>query len=163
MSFDTTQGPGSTWAGPLISGTKKDADANGPANTGLAVLSQRATVTYAGGATANATMTLPSGSQILNILADTTTAWNTGGTTPAATLTVGATEGGTDYLGSASVLTAGRATDSFTATELANMQNIGSNTTVNVTVTQSAASGLVDATEGQTTVTLLYVQTVQPT
>ena len=161
MSTSTTLGPGTTWSGPLISGTKKDADANGPANTGLAVLSQRVTVTYAAGAIATASAVLPAGSQIVDIYADTTTAWDTGGTTPVANLTVGATVGGTDYVPAESVLTAGRAAIAFTGAELEAMQNIGTNTTVYATVTQSAASGLVDATAGSTTVTFLYIQTVQ--
>lgn len=154
-------GPGTTFAGPVISGTKRYADDDGAANTGLCVLSQQMTVTFAGGAAASESIVLPQGSQIVDVFADTTTAWNTGGTTPAAALSVGATAGGTDYVSGVSVLAAGRGAPALTAAQITNMLSIGTNTTVYATVTQSAASGLVDATAGSTTVTILYVQTVQ--
>lgn len=154
MSTDTTQGPGTTWAGPLISGTKKDADAAGAANTGLALLRQQVTLTQNGTSAVSGEVVLPKGSQIVDILADTTTAWNSG---TSDTLSVGATAGGTDYASGVSTATAERVRPTFTAAQLSAMLDIGSSTSVYATVTPSGTA----ATAGSTTVTILYVQTVQ--
>lgn len=158
-------GPGTAFTGPLISGPKRYADQNGPADVGLAVLSQVLTLTYAQGATAAGSVALPFGSQIVGINIDTTTAWNTGGTTPSAEATVGLTSGGSDFAGPASTLTAGRAALTYTGAQLEAALSLSTspNTTVYAVVTQTAASGLVDATAGSTTVTIMYVQTVQLT
>ncbi|HQU24991.1 MAG TPA: hypothetical protein PKX13_12000 [Acidiphilium sp.] len=153
-TLGTTTGPGTKWSGPLISGTKKDADNNGPANTGLAVLSQTATLTQNGANDVSHQFVIPAGSQILDIIEDTTVAWNAG---TSAGLTVGLTAGGTDYAISESVETAGRVRPAFTGVQLAAMENVGTNTSVYATVTPVGTA----ATAGSTTVTLVYIQTVQ--
>lgn len=154
MSTGTTQGPGTTWSGPLISGTKKDADAAGPANTGLALLRQVVTLTVNGTNAVSGLMVLPKDSQIVDIIADTTVAWNSG---TSDTLSVGATAGGTDYVSGTSVATTGRQRANPSAAELVAMQNIGNNVNVYATVTPAGTA----ATTGTTDVTLLYIQTVQ--
>jgi hypothetical protein len=150
-------GPGSNWSGPLMSGTKKDTDQNGPANTGLALLTQTLTLNENGANTVNGTFTLPYGSQIVDFNIDTTTTWNSG---TSDTLSIGTSSGGTQYAGSVAVgtgIASARQNPSYTAAELAAMENIGSNTSVVVTVTPSGTA----ATAGSTTVTIMYIQTVQ--
>lgn len=154
MASDITQGPGTLISGPLLSGTKKDADENGAANVGLAVLSQSVTLTQNGTNTVSGEIVLPKDSQIVDIVADTTTAWNSG---TSDTLSVGATAGGTDYASGVSVAAAGRVRPTFTAAQLGAMLSIGSNVGVYATVTPAGTA----ATAGSTSVTVLYVQTVQ--
>lgn len=149
-------GPGSTWTGPLQSGPKWNADANGPANVGLAELAQTQTITQNGTATVSAVFVLPAGSQVMDIVADTTTAWNSG---TSDTLTAGITQGGTDYAGGVNLKTAGRAVPTYTAAQLAAMANIGNNTTLYATATPVGTA----ATAGTTVITLKYIQTVQLT
>lgn len=160
-------GPGTNFTGPVLSGPIwNTGDLRGAVDTGLCVLTQNVTLTFAGGTTVNETIYLPYGSQILQFNADTTTAWNTSGTTPAATLTAGTSSQDTSYFGGVSVLTAGRGSITYTATQLENMLNVGGsgmNAAVVITVHQSAASGEVNATAGSTTVTIVYAQTVQLT
>ncbi len=147
---------GTVLSGPLQTGTKKDADTNGPSNLGLCVLSQQVTLTQNGASNVTGQIVLPVGSRIVQIYADTTVAWNSG---TSDTLSVGATAGGTDYASSISVAVAGRAAITYTAAELVAMQSVGSNTSVYATVTPVGTA----ATTGSTTVTIEYVQTVQPT
>lgn len=149
-------GPGTHFTGPVISGPSLYPNGTTPADAGLAVLSQVATLVVNGTNAVTAQFALPYGSQIVDILADTTTAWNSG---TSDTLSVGATAGGTDYASGISVSTAGRVRPTYTATQLENMLNISGNTAVYATVTPVGTA----ATTGSTTVTLLYVQTVQLT
>lgn len=148
-------GPGSTTTGPLISGPKFYADGNGPANTGLCQLAQVATLAQNGAAAVSATLALPPGSIIHDIVVDTTTAWNAG---TSATLSVGTSAGGTQYASGVDVKTAtGRVRPTFTAAQLAAMAGIGANVSVVLTVTPVGTA----ATAGASTVTLEYIQTVQ--
>lgn len=149
-------GPGTTFTGPVISGDKKYADGNGPANVGLCVLSQVATLTQNGTTAVSHQFVLPYGAQIVDILADTTTAWNSG---TSDTLSVGTAAAGTQYASGVSTATTGRVRPTFTAAQLSAMSNIGANTSVYATVTPVGTA----ATTGSTTVTILYVQTVQLT
>lgn len=144
-------GTGTTFSGPLISGTQKAFDGTNPQNTGLALLSQSVDLVQNGATAVSGTITLPSGSQIVDIIADTTTAWNSG---TSDTLSVGTVAAGTQYAGSISVATAGRTRPTFTGAQLAAMANIGSNTSVVATVTPAGTA----ATAGETLVTVLYVQ-----
>jgi hypothetical protein len=149
-------GPGTTWSGPLISGPKKDADQNGPANTGLALLTQVVTLTHNGTTAVTGTFTLPQASQIVDFHIDTTTVWNSG---TSDSLTIGTAAAGTQYVSGTDVTAAGRAAITYTAAQLAAMANVGTNTTVYATVTPAGTA----ATTGSTTVTILYIQTVQLT
>jgi hypothetical protein len=151
-------GPGSQWTGPLSSGPIwNPGDARGPVNSGLAVLTQEVTITATGVAAAAITVpfSVPAGSQLLDWYADTTTAWN--GTT--AVLSIGASAGGTDYQTGATVATAGRFKPSGqTAAQLTAMLNVGNNTVIDPTITTTGT-----ATTGSTTITFLYIQTIQLT
>jgi len=148
-------GPGTTFSGPLISGPKKDADASGPANTGLAVLSQTLTLLQNGASAVSGTFVLPQNSQILDFLIDTTTAWNSTGTD---TLTIGQSAAATEYVGGVSVKSTGRGAPTYTAAQLGNMASIGAHTSVVATVTPADA-----VTTGATRVTIRYVQVVDLT
>lgn len=83
-------GPGTSFSGPVISGTKKDADGNGPANTGLCLLTQTFSVPYG---TPTFTFSLPAGALIANMKGIITTAV-TGATVVGAE--IGTTSGGSD-------------------------------------------------------------------
>ena len=148
-------GPGTNWSGPLMSGTKKDTDQNGPSNTGLVLLTQTQTLTQNGANAVSATFMLPPGSQIVDFKIDSTVAWNAG---TSASLTIGTAAAGTQYVSSESVLTAaGRIAPTYSTAQLAAMENIGSNTSVVATVTPVGTA----ATTGSVTITVMYVQTVQ--
>jgi hypothetical protein len=152
-------GPGSTFTGPLVSGPIwNPGDTRGNVNTGLALLTQTVTLTQNGTSTVTVPVYLPSGSQITTFNIDTTTAWNSG-TSDA--LTIGLAAAGTDFVSSTSVATAGRASITYTAAQLAAMLLVGSTPSngvpiyITVTPTGTAASA------GSTTVTVFYIQTVQ--
>lgn len=145
--------PGTSFAGPLISGPRANADNAGPANQGLAVLSQTQVLTQKGADTnVSATFTLPKHSQIVNIIEDTTTAWNSA---TSAGLTVGTAALGTQYASSVDVKanSSPRAAFAPTTAQLAAMADIGTTTSVVATV---AVVGATSA--GATRVTILYVQ-----
>lgn len=146
--------PGTAFAGPLISGPRRYADTSGPANVGLAILSQTAVLAQNSTNNVSATFTLPPNSQIVDFLVDTTTAWNSA---VSAGLTIGTAALGTQYVSSIDVKanTSPRAALAPTTAQLAAMANIGSNTSVVATV---AVSGATSA--GSTRVTIRYVQTL---
>lgn len=154
-------GPGSTsLGGPIMVGTKL---ANPPAGTGdigTVVLQQDVVLTQNGASTVDVTLLLPGGAQIIDIICDTTTAWNSG---TSDTLSVGTSSGGTQYASGVDVKTsAGRVRPTFTAAQLTNMLNVGTSTpqaTIHVTVTPAGTT----ANAGSTTVQILYIMTVQST
>jgi hypothetical protein len=78
------------------------------------------------------TFILPANSAIQNILVDTLTAYDSA---TSAGLTVGTASAGTQYMSSVDVKSTGRETQSLSAAQLLAMSNIGSNTSVIVTVT----------------------------
>jgi len=152
-------GPGSTsLGGPIQVGTKL---ANPPAGTGdigTVVLQQDVVITNNGTNTVDVTMLLPGGSQIIDIIADTTTAWNSA---TSDTLSVGTASGGTQYASGIDVKSAARVRPTFTGTQLTNMLNVGTSTpqvTIHATVTPVGS-----ASTGSTTVQVLYIMTVQST
>ncbi len=144
---------GTAFDGPVISGNKRYADST-PANTGVALLTQSVTLDQNSTNAVSQTIVVPSQSQLVDILVDTTTAWNSGSS---ATLSVGTTAGGTQYAGSVDVKTAaGRQRPTFTGAQLLAMNNITTSTSVVVTVTPSGATSA-----GKTIVTLVYAQTTR--
>lgn len=159
-------GPGSQWTGPLSSGPIwNPGDLRGPVNAGLAILSQTVTLTQNGAGPVTGTFNLPSGSQIVNFTVDTTTAWNSG---TSDLLTIGGLSGGNSYLSNTSVDATGRAsigmlgsTVPFTAAQLANMLLVGSTPSNGVPIYVTVTSSGTAPTTGSTTVTILYIQTVQ--
>lgn len=119
---------------------------------GTAVLSQTAVIDFNATLTSQATFVLPVGAQIVDAKFDTLTAFNSA---TSATGTLGSASAGTQYAGAVDAKTAGRATPTFSAAQLATMDGIGSNTTVYATITSVG-----QPTAGQVRVTVFYVPTV---
>jgi len=93
------------------------------ADTGYAVFSKTVTLQAATLTNVDATMALPVGAQIIGINADSTVAW----TATTASLTVGLTAGGTDFVTGFDVKTITRGpTAAFTAAQLNAMQSLAS-------------------------------------
>lgn len=126
---------------------------------GYVVLTQTTTVTTAAdGSATSATITLPASSQILNIFLDTTVAKVVGGGT-ATTIpaTVGTAAAGTQYLSATDLFAGGRAALSFTAAQLTALADIGSNTSVVVTLDPN---GTISTTQQVVRFTVVYAQKV---
>lgn len=133
----------STFQGPIRSGTLKDGYVQPTSGTtgltgtgcnlGLAQLVQSGFVTFKAATLVNdLTFILPAGATIQNILVDTLTAYDS---VTSAGLTVGTASAGTQYMSSVDVKSTGRETQSLSAAQLLAMSNIGTNTSVIVTVT----------------------------
>jgi hypothetical protein len=98
-------------------------------------------VTLQANSTANVdtTITLPARAQIISFNADSTVAW----TATTASLTAGVTAGGTEYVAGFDVKTITRGpTAAFTATQLAAMANISTNTTLAIRVASTGANSV---------------------
>ena len=115
---------------------------------GTAVFSQTALIGFDADLTQEATFVLPAGGQIVDIIADVLTAYNSA---TSATLTVGSASAGTQYAGSVDAKTAGRARPTFSAAQLAAMDDIGTSTTAYATVTSVG-----QPTAGSVRVTIQY-------
>ena len=139
---------GTYMSGPLQMGTGLD---NTGTDTGYVVQSKSVTLVQNGTTAVSSTVVLPANSQIVNIIADITTAYNSG---TSATLTVGTAAAGTQYITSVDARTGGRASYTFLAAQVSAMANIGTNTSVVATVTPSGATSA-----GAARVTVNYVQT----
>lgn len=139
-----------TFSGPLASGDK-DAGVSGGSNIGLAVLSQTMLINFDATLVQSGTLNLPVNSQIVNIICDVLTAYNSA---TSATLTVGTAAAGTQYASGVNAKTAGRTIPTFSAAQLAAMDDIGSTAPFVATVTSVG-----QPTAGQVRVTVNYVQT----
>ena len=139
-----------TWSGPLASGDINAGKAGGP-NIGLALLSQTVLIDVGATLVQNGTVYLPFGSQIVDIIVDVLTQYDSA---TSATLTVGTASAGTTYASGVNAKTGVRVRPTFTAAQLAAMDNIGTNGTVVATVTSVG-----QPTVGQVRVTYQYVQT----
>jgi phage-related tail protein len=137
--------------GPLASGDKLPGTPGGN-NIGLAVLSQTFLIDFDATLVQTRSVLLPVNSQIVTILCDVLTAYNSA---TSATLTVGTAAAGTQYASGVNAKTAGRTTPTFTAAQLAAMDDTGTNEGVFATVTSVG-----QPTAGQVRVTVQYVQTV---
>ena len=119
-----------------IQGALKSGDAPSelPSKVGVgtAVFSQTALIGYDADLTQEAVFKLPIGAQIVDVLADVLTAYNSA---TSATLTVGSALAGTQYAGAIDAKIVGRVRPTFTAAQLAAMDDIGTSTNVFVTVT----------------------------
>lgn len=141
-----------TFSGPLASGDK-EAGVSGGSNVGLVVLRQTAVITQNGTNAVSTTFNLPNNAQLLRVVPDVLTAFNSA---TSAVLSVGTTAGGTQYTGSIDVKTAaGRIVPAYTGAQVAAMADIGTNTSVVATVTPTGATSA-----GSVRVTIEYVQTV---
>jgi len=139
-----------TFSGPLASGDK-EAGVSGGSNVGLVVLSQTMLISRDATLVQSGSINLPVNSQIINIVADVLTAYDSA---TSATLTVGTAAAGTQYASGVNAKTAGRTIPTFTAAQLANMQDTTTNVPVVATVTSVG-----QPTVGQVRVTVNYVQT----
>ena len=115
---------------------------------GYGVLSQTGLINKNSTNAVDLTFTVPANSQIIDIIVDVLTAFDSATT---ATLTVGTASAGTQYAESVDAKTAGRVRPDFSAAQLAAMDDVGSNTSVIATVTPDGAT-----TAGQVRVTILY-------
>lgn len=138
-----------TWSGPLASGDKNAGVVGGP-NIGLAVLSQTVLINFDATLVQNATVYLPYESQIVDVLVDVLTQYNSA---TSATVSVGTASGGTQYASGVNAKTGVRVRPTFTAAQLAAMADTESNGAVVATVTSVG-----QPTAGQVRVTYLYVQ-----
>ncbi len=126
---------------------------------GFVVMSQTTTVTTAAAGTAtSATLTLPASSQIISFFADMVVNEAVGGgTATAIAMTVGTAAAGTQYVSSTDVFAGGRIALTFTAAQLLAMSDIGSNTSVVVTLDPD---GTISTTQGVIRLTVVYGQKV---
>ena len=146
-------GPGSNF-GPITISTRPQSSPTTPNinDGGMAVCEQNVTLAQNGTTAVSGTLYLPIGSVILDIIEDTTVAWNSG----TAVATVGTAAADTSFAPSTSVAAAGRVRPTFTAAELINMGSIASPAAVVATVTPTGAT-----TAGSTNIKVLYAPTVQ--
>lgn len=139
-----------TWSGPLASGDRNAGESGGP-NIGLVALSQTAIINFDATLVQNVTFNIPAGSQITDFYGDVLTAFDSA---TSATMSIGTSSGGTQYVSGVNVKIAGRRAKAYTGAQLAAMGNVGNNRTVVATVTSVG-----QPTAGQMRVTLQYVQT----
>lgn len=137
------------FSGPVATFTQQN-DGTNHSDIGYCVLSQVGTLTQNSTTAVSYTFYVPQGSQIVDIFADTTTAWNS---VTSAVLTVGQAAAGTQYASAVDVTSAGRVIPTYTATQLGNMQDVSTHVAVVATVTPTGATSA-----GTTVVTLQYVQ-----
>jgi|TARA_R110002126_G_scaffold10089_1_gene45417 hypothetical protein len=136
------------------SGTLTDAT-----DGGFVVMSQTTTVTTAAAGTAtSATITLPASSQIISFFADMVVNESVGaGTATAIAMTIGTAAAGTQYVSSTDVFAGGRIALTFTAAQLLAMSDIGTSTSVVVTLDPD---GTIVTTQGVIRLTVVYAQKV---
>lgn len=138
---------GTYMTGPFQTGTGLD---NTGTDTGNVMLSQSAVINFDATLVQNVTFTVPANSQLVDVLVDALTGYDSA---TSATLSVGTSSGGTQYVSGVNVKTTGRKANGYSATQLGNMANVNSNTSVVATVTSVG-----QPTTGSTRVTLVYVQ-----
>jgi hypothetical protein len=137
-----------TFSGPVRSGTTRE---GATANLGLCVLSQTTLMTQNSTSVVDATFYLPANAQVLSFNFDVLTAFNSA---TSATLSAGTASGGTQYASGVDVKTAaGRIAPTLTATQLTNMSDVTTNTTLVVSITPVGATSA-----GSVRVTVIYVQ-----
>lgn len=142
------------FTGPVGTFTTLQTGASGSySDLGFAVMAQSASIAQNGTNAVSSTIYVPQGSQLTDFNIDVTTAFDSA---TSATLTIGTTAAGTQYVGSINAKTAGRAAITYTAAQLAAMLNVGTNVGVVITVTPVGAT-----TVGAVTVTAFYVQQPQ--
>lgn len=115
--------------------------------TGVLIARQQAVIARDATLVQNATFNIPVGSDIVDIIVDVETAYDSA---TSATLSVGSASGGTQYASGVNAKTAGRARPTFSAAQCLALQNIASSTVV-ATVTSVG-----QPTVGSTRVTILY-------
>ena len=144
------------FSGPVLAGDLQRGETNGP-NEGFVVLTQNTSITQNSTTAVSSTLYIPVGSQIINFNIDVLTAFNSA---TSATLSIGTAAAGTQYVGSVNAKTAGRASITFTAAQLAAMNGVSivgaaaaTSAPVVVTVTPVGATSA-----GYVEVTIIYAQ-----
>jgi len=144
------------FSGPVLSGDLQSGETNGP-NQGYAVLMQTTSITKNGTNAVSSTLYVPAGAQIIDFNVDVLTAFDSA---TSATLTIGTAAAGTQYVSGVNAKTAGRASITYTAAQLAAMSGV---TVLGVTAAVSAPVVVTVTPSGATTagyleVTIIYAQ-----
>jgi len=128
----------STFSGPVKIGTVRE---GASANLGSVVLAQYGGLSHTAAASKDSTIILPANSRIIDIRIDCLVAYTAG---TAATLKVGKTSGGEEYVTSTDFKSAGagRLAITFTAAQLLKMSNIGSDTSIILNITTTGTTGV---------------------
>ena len=144
------------FSGPVLSGDLQSGETNGP-NQGYVTLIQTTSITKNSTNAVSSTMYIPAGSQIIDFNVDVMTAFDSA---TSATLTIGTAAAGTQYVSGVNAKTAGRASITYTAAQLAAMSGVSvlgvtaaTSAPVVVTVTPTGAT-----TTGYVEVTVIYAQ-----
>jgi hypothetical protein len=124
---------------------------------GFVVVSQTATVSSVSAGTAvTGSVTIPAGSQIVQIFADKIVDWVVGGgTATALNVSAGSSSGGAQYLPATDMASIARTTGTMTVATVAAMDDVGSNTVVYFTVDPD---GTVSTTQATIRFTVVYAQ-----
>jgi len=144
-------------SGPIIAGNLQTGDTNGP-NQGAVNLMQLTSITQNSTTAVSSTLYIPAGSIITDVHVDVLTAFNS---VTSATLSIGLTAGGTEYVSGVNVKAAtGRIAPTFTAAQLAAMDGVtvlgvAAATTAPVVVTVTPVGA---TSAGYVFVTIFYVQ-----
>ncbi len=140
---------------PVVAGTVDIPYNQTGSDHGFVVLSQSKTLAQSGSNSVSTSFNVPAYAQLVDFIADTSVAWNSGTSN---TLTVGITANSTSYANSVNVASTGRLRPTYTAGQLANMNNVSTNTTVVASVSALGAA----ATSGTTFFTMLYIMLPNP-
>lgn len=145
-----------TFTGPILSGDLQQGQTNGP-NQGFVQLAQATSLTQNSTSAVSSTIYIPAGSQITAFDIDVLTAFNSASS---ATLTIGTSAGDSSYVGSVNAKTAGRASITYTAAQLAAMSNqsvlgVAAPTVAPVVITVTPVGA---TSAGYVNVTVKYVQ-----
>jgi hypothetical protein len=140
-----------------MSGPRQNADNGGPANVGIAELTQTLVLTQNGVNNVSGTFTIPEHCRIVDFIVDNQVVWNSAAT---AALTIGTAALGTQYSLGIDVKTAvGRTVapvgSTMTAAQMAAFADTGTNKSVVVTVNVGGGA----TSTGTTRITMRYVQT----
>jgi hypothetical protein len=144
------------FSGPVLSGDLQSGETNGP-NQGYMTLIQTTSITKNSTNAVSSTMYIPAGAQIIDFNIDVMTAFDSA---TSATLTIGTAAAGTQYVSGINAKTAGRASITYTAAQLAAMSGV---TVLGVTAAVSAPVVVTVTPVGATTagyleVTIIYAQ-----
>lgn len=122
---------------------------------GFVVLSQTTTVSSVSAGTAvTGSVSIPAGSQIVQIFADKIVDWSVGGgTATQLNVSAGSTSGGAEYLPSTDMASTARTTGTMTVATVAAMDDVGTNTAVYFTVDPN---GTVSTTQATIRFTVVY-------
>ena len=141
-----------THLGPWLLGTVKNTTGTTVGtirNTGTTVVSQTNTLTFAN-TTAKNLFVIPAGSQILEVIIDIVTPFNSSGTD---LIDVGTTADNAYYVNDATASAAGHFVATLVSTSIAGILNVG---TVDKQITGKYVQSVADATAGLAQITVVY-------